>query len=91
MKNDFPGEHLVLYKSDVQGAFLNLPAHPIWQLRQIITVDALLYIVWMLVFGSRTSPWIGCAISGLTCRPETISYPFMFTWMTTLGATLTTR
>ncbi|KIJ92812.1 hypothetical protein K443DRAFT_113006, partial [Laccaria amethystina LaAM-08-1] len=44
-----PGRHLILFKSDVASAFLNLPAHPIWQLRQIVTVDRHLYILLHIV------------------------------------------
>ena len=36
---------LVLYKSDVASAFLNLPAHPLWQLQQVVSVDRKRYIV----------------------------------------------
>ena len=62
-----PGRRLVLFKDDVASAFLNLPAHPIWQLRQVVSVDGKLYIVRHLVFGNRASPRIWCAVSGLLC------------------------
>ena len=62
-----PGQRLLLFKSDVASAFLNLPAHPIWQLRQIVTVDGQLYIVRRLVFGNRASPRCWCAVSSLIC------------------------
>ena len=39
------GRCLVVYKSDVASAFLNLPAHPLWQLHQVVNVDGLLHIV----------------------------------------------
>lgn len=59
--------HLTLYKSDVASAFLNLPAHPIWQLRQVVIVNGKLHIVRRLVFGNRASPRIWCSVSGLLC------------------------
>jgi hypothetical protein len=62
-----PGIPLVLFKDDVATASLNLPAHPIWQLRQVVMVDGRLYIVWRLVFGNQASPRIWCAVSGLLC------------------------
>jgi hypothetical protein len=62
-----PGVPPVLFKDDVATAFLNLPAHPIWQLRQVVMVDGRLYIVRRLVFGNRASPRIWCAVSGLLC------------------------
>ena len=63
----FPNRALTLYKSDVSTAFLNLPAHPVWQLRQVVTVDNDFHIVRRLVFGSRASPRIWCSISALLC------------------------
>jgi hypothetical protein len=62
-----PGRPLVLFKSDVAKAFLNLPAHPVWQLRQFVDVDGEYYCVRRLVFGNRASPHIWCAVSGLIC------------------------
>ncbi|KAJ7461656.1 DNA/RNA polymerase [Mycena latifolia] len=62
-----PGREIVLFKSDVQGAFLNLPAHPLWQLHQVVEVDGVLQIVRRLVFGNRASPRCWCAVSGLLC------------------------
>ena len=49
------------------SAFLNLPAHPLWQLRQVVVVDDKLYIMRRLVFGSHASPRCWCAVSGLLC------------------------
>jgi hypothetical protein len=61
-QND-PAVDLILYKSDVASAFLNLPAHPIWQLHQVVSVDDHKYIVRSLVFGNRASPRCWCAVS----------------------------
>lgn len=62
-----PGRDLLVFKDDVSSAFLNLPAHPIWQLRQVVAVDGVLRIVRRLVFGNRASPRIWCSISSLLC------------------------
>jgi hypothetical protein len=62
-----PGKHLVTFKSDVASAFLNLPAHPIFQLRQVVKIEGKLFIVRCLVFGNRASPRCWCAVSGLLC------------------------
>ena len=62
-----PGEKFVCFKSDVQGAFLNLPAHPLWQLRQVVTVDGRLYIVRRIMLGTRASPRVWCTVSSLMC------------------------
>ena len=40
-----PDHWTILFKSDVTLAFLNLPGHPLWQIRQIVTLDEDLYIV----------------------------------------------
>lgn len=66
-RNVNPSHPLTLYKSDVASAFLNLPAHPIWQLRQVVNVEGHLHIVRRLVFGNRASPRIWCSVSGLMC------------------------
>jgi len=63
----YPQQTLITFKSDVTSAFLNLPAHPLWQLRQVVKVDDKLYIVRRLVFGNRASPRCWCAVSGLIC------------------------
>lgn len=62
-----PAATLTLYKSDIASTFLNLPAHPIWQLHQVVTVDGQFHIVCRLVFGNRASPYIWCAVSALIC------------------------
>jgi hypothetical protein len=62
-----PGRRMVTFKSDVATAFLNLPAHPLWQLRQVVVVEGHLHIVRRLVFGNRASPRCWCAVSGLIC------------------------
>jgi hypothetical protein len=66
-KEKHPDRCLITFKSDVATAFLNLPAHPLWQLRQAVVVNGQLYIVRRLVFGNRASPHCWCAVSGLMC------------------------
>lgn len=55
-KRQYPSDTLVTWKSDVSSAFLNLPAHPLWQLRQLVNVEGVWRIVHCLVFGNRASP-----------------------------------
>ncbi|KAF8236731.1 hypothetical protein L208DRAFT_1250632 [Tricholoma matsutake] len=62
-----PGRRIITFKLDIASAFLNLPAHPIFQLRQIVNIDGKLYIVQCLVFGNHASPHCWCAVSGLLC------------------------
>ncbi|THU84075.1 hypothetical protein K435DRAFT_870667 [Dendrothele bispora CBS 962.96] len=61
------GLYIVLFKSDVAKAFLNLPAHPVWQIHQAVIVDGHFHLVRRLVFGIRTSPRCWCSVSGLLC------------------------
>ncbi|EMD36440.1 hypothetical protein CERSUDRAFT_29448, partial [Gelatoporia subvermispora B] len=54
-----PDRQLVVYKSDVASAFLNLPAHPLWQLRQVVVVDGKFYIVpqLLILWDALGCPW----------------------------------
>ena len=64
---DNPGRCIITFKSDVTSTFLNLPAHPLWQLHQVVIVEGKLYIIRHLVFGNHPSPHCWCAVSGLLC------------------------
>ena len=66
-KRNHSCKDLVTWKLDVSSAFLNLPAHPIYQLRQVVNVDEAWHIIHQLVFGNRSSPRCWCAVSGLMC------------------------
>ncbi len=62
-----PRRHTIVFKSDVASAFLNLPGHPLWQIRQIVILDGVLYVVQRLVFGNCASPRIWCSVLVLLC------------------------
>jgi hypothetical protein len=64
---DNPTRKIITFKSDIASAFLNLPAHPLWQIRQIVIVDGNSHVVRRLVFGSRGSPRCWCSVSALIC------------------------
>ena len=66
-KRAHPNDDLVTWKSDVSSAFLNLPAHPIYQLRQVVDIDGIWRLIHCLVFGNRASPRCWCSVSGLMC------------------------
>jgi hypothetical protein len=51
-----PGKHIVTFKSDIAPTFPNLPAHPIFQLCQVIKIEDKLFIVHCLVFGNQALP-----------------------------------
>lgn len=76
-----PGKKLVLWKSDVKGAFRLCPMHPLWQLKQVVTANLpthdevraglfnprqlIRYVDWAACFGSCASPRIWATIIGL--------------------------
>ena len=62
-----PNIDLVTWKSDVSSAFLNLPAHPIYQLRQVVDIEGVWCLIHHLVFGNHASPRCWCSVSGLMC------------------------
>lgn len=66
-KRSFPMEMLVTWKSDVASTFLNLPAHPLWQIQQVVNIDGIWYIMHHLVFGNRASPHCWFLVSSLMC------------------------
>ena len=66
-KKAHPDELLVTWKSDVSSAFLNLPVHPIYQLKQVVDVEGTRRLIHRLIFGNRASPRCWCSVSGLMC------------------------
>ncbi|KAI0084583.1 hypothetical protein BDY19DRAFT_868536, partial [Irpex rosettiformis] len=54
-----------LFKSDVFNAYRLLPMHPLWQLKQVITVDGHRRIDRCCCFGSRGSPDLWCTFMAL--------------------------
>ena len=56
---------LNLWKSDIADAYRLLPMHPLWQIKQIITVDNERYVDRNLAFGSSSSPGIFISFNSL--------------------------
>jgi hypothetical protein len=54
-RKDHPNTPLVLFKSDVSAAYRRLPLHPLWQLKQIITIDGEKHVDRCTCFGGRGS------------------------------------
>lgn len=57
-----PGvKDLVIFKSDVSSAYRRLPMHPLWQIKQIITVEGQRHVDRCNSFGNRGSQrlWVG--------------------------------
>src|SRR6202522_4516011 len=50
-----PDRKLVLFKSDVSAAYRRLPLHPLWQIKQIVTIDDCRHVDRCTSFGGRGS------------------------------------
>ena len=48
-----PGQSLVVYKSDVADAYHLLSMHPLWQVKQIVTIDGKQDVDWNNCFGGQ--------------------------------------
>ena len=60
-----PNQRLVLFKSDVAEAYWLLPMHPLWQIKQIITIDNECDVDHNNCFGGRGSAGIYISFNGL--------------------------
>ena len=56
---------LTLWKSDIADAYRLLPVHPLWQAKQIVTVDGERYVDRNLAFGSSASCGIFISFNSL--------------------------
>jgi hypothetical protein len=54
-RREHPNIVLVLFKSDVSAAYRRLPLHPLWQIKQIVTVDGVRHVDRCTEFGGRGS------------------------------------
>ena len=58
---------LIMFKSDVQSAYRNLPCHPLWQIKQINTIDGCRHVDHCTCFGNSGAPrnftsFMGCVL-----------------------------
>ncbi|KIL63008.1 hypothetical protein M378DRAFT_80362 [Amanita muscaria Koide BX008] len=60
-----PDVKLVLFKSDVSAAYRRLPMHPLWQVKQVITVEGQRYIDRCNNFGNRGAQKLWVAVMAL--------------------------
>jgi hypothetical protein len=54
-RRERPDSKLVLFKSDVSAAYRRLPLHPLWQIKQIVTIDDIRHVDRCTSFGGRGS------------------------------------
>ena len=64
-KNEFPGERLVLFKSDIAEAYRLLPVHPLWQIKEINTIRGLHHVDRRNCFGGKASGSLFIAVNVL--------------------------
>ena len=60
-----PGSELVLWKADVSEAYRQMPMHPLWQIKQVVTLDSKRHVDRRNVFGGRASQHIFHAFMSL--------------------------
>src|SRR6202522_4605168 len=54
-RRENPKTTLILFKSDVFAAYRRLPLHPLWQIKQIVTIDNIRHVDRCTSFGGRGS------------------------------------
>nr|AAZ14941.1 putative retroelement protein [Coprinellus disseminatus] len=65
IREEHPGEELVLWKSDVSEAYRLLPVHFFWQLMQAEWIAGLFYLNHCIVFGGRASQYMFIAFMSM--------------------------
>jgi hypothetical protein len=64
-KKNFPDEELVLFKSDISEAYRNLPMHPLWQIKQVNTIQGKRHVDRRNCFGGKASGSLFIAFNSL--------------------------
>ena len=54
-KEELPDEDLIVFKSDISDAYHNLPMHPLWQIKQVNTIQKHQHIDCHNCFGRKGS------------------------------------
>jgi hypothetical protein len=65
MRLKFPNEKLVLFKSDIAEAYRLLPVHPLWQIKQINTIEGQRHVDRRNCFGGKASGSLFIAFNAL--------------------------
>ena len=64
-KAQFPDEELILFKSDISDAYRNLPMHPLWQIKQINTIQGHHHVDRRNCFGGKGSGSLFISVNAL--------------------------
>jgi hypothetical protein len=62
---EHPRERLVVFKSDVSQAYRLMPMHPLWQIRQIVTIDGKRHVDRCNQFGNRAGGKVWASFASL--------------------------
>ena len=65
VRKDHPDRKLTLFKSDVKSAYRQLPMHPLWQIKQVVSIDDQRHVDRCNTFGNRGGGWNWNAFSSL--------------------------
>ena len=65
VRKEHPGRRIILFKSDVKSAYRQLPIHPFWQMKQVVTIDGQRHIDRCNTFGNRGGGWIWDSFASL--------------------------
>jgi hypothetical protein len=68
-RKEFPDEELVLFKSDILDAYQHLTMHPLWQIKQVNTIEGQWHVDRQNCFGGKAS------------RSLFISFNSLVTWI----------
>jgi hypothetical protein len=64
-RKEHPDEELLLFKSDISEAYRNLPMHPLWQIKQINTIQGHRHVDRRNCFGGKASGSLFIAFNAL--------------------------
>ena len=64
-RKEFPDEELMLFKSDISDAYRHLPMHPLWQVKQINTIQGQRHVDRRNCFGGKGSGSLFVAFNSL--------------------------
>ena len=65
VRKKHPKRKLILFKSDVKSAYRQLPVHPLWQIKQVVTIDGQRHVDRCNNLGNRGGGWNWDAFASL--------------------------
>jgi hypothetical protein len=65
VRKKHPKRKLCLFKSDVKSAYRQLPMHPLWQIKQVVSIDGQRHVDRCNTFGNRGGGWNWNSVASL--------------------------